>query len=92
MASNKLSRQGDKNQEGGSIIKGATTVYCNNKPVGVHLSEMSTHAPYGSPHSSSWTLEGSPNVYVENKPVLRVNTPTSCGHKIIEGSGNVFVS
>lgn len=92
MAGKKLSRKGDKNTTGGKIIRGASTVFCNNKPVGLHVSEITPHDPRNKqPHKQAKTTEGSPTVFAENLPVLRVGSPNTCGHKIVEGSDNVFV-
>lgn len=90
----KLSRVGDKNNAGGQIKKGAKTVFANGIAVGLHTSEISSHQPYGTshpPHRSAKTTAGSPTVFCEGEPVLREGSPNSCGHKITEGSPDVFV-
>lgn len=90
----KLSRVGDKNQEGGAIMRGAGTVFANGINVGLHTSQITSHAPWGNPHpphDSATTTQGSPTVFAENSPVLRVGSGNSCGHSIVEGSNNVFV-
>jgi uncharacterized Zn-binding protein involved in type VI secretion len=90
-----LSRVGDKNQPGGQIIRGAGTVFANNIKVGLHVSTITPHAPYGRkthpPHKAATTTEGSPTVFAEGCPVLRVGSGNSCGHSIVEGSPDVFV-
>ena len=89
-----ISRKGDKNQEGGAIIRGAGTVLINGIPVGLHVSPITPHAPWGDdhgPHENAITTEGSPTVFAENVPVLRVGSGNNCGHSIVEGSANVFV-
>lgn len=86
----KLSRKGDANSEGGKIVKGAGTVFANGKPVGLHVSEITAH-PKGDKHKKAKTTEGSPTVFAEGDPVLRVGSGNDCGHKITEGSDNVFV-
>lgn len=88
----KLSRKGDKNTTGGKIVNGAGTVFCNGKPVGLHVSEITPHKPKPNkmPHKKAKTTDGSPTVFCEGKPVLRVGSGNSCGHKIVEGSANVF--
>lgn len=92
MSGKKLSRKGDKNTTGGKIMRGASTVFANNKPVGLHKSEITPHDPRSqSPHKKASTTEGSPTVFAENCPVLRVGSKNTCGHKIVEGSDNVFV-
>lgn len=90
----KLSRVGDKNQTGGAIIRGAGTVFANGIKVGLHVSKITPHAPWGKPHpphDQATTTEGSPTVFAEGDPVLRVGSGNSCGHSIVEGSDNVFV-
>jgi len=87
----KLSRVGDTNQPGGAITRGASTVLCNGIKVGLHVSPITPHAPWGSPHDAAVTTDGSPTVFAENAPVLRVGSGNSCGHSIIQGSSNVFV-
>ena len=90
----KLSRVGDGNQEGGKIQNGASTVYANGLKVGLHSSSISSHAPWGRPHpphASAKTTSGSPTVYAEGKPVLKVGSGNSCGHSITQGSPNIEV-
>jgi len=88
-----LSRQGDANTTGGKIMRGASTVYANGIPVGLHVSQITPHAPFGKPHPphrAAKTTEGSPTVFCEGDPVLRVGSGNTCGHKIIEGSSDVY--
>lgn len=83
-----LSRVGDANEEGGTIVRGAGTVFCNGIPVGLHVSPITSH-PYF--HYDVMTTDGSPTVFAEYCPVLRVTSGNDCGHSIIEGSPDVFV-
>jgi uncharacterized Zn-binding protein involved in type VI secretion len=89
-----LSRKGDANSEGGKIIRGAGTVFANGIPVGLHVSQITPHAPWGRrphpPHKAATTTSGSPTVFAEGDPVLRVGSGNSCGHSIVEGSSDVF--
>lgn len=89
-----LSRYGDVNQTGGKILRGAGTVFANGKGVGLHQSQISSHAPWSKeehpPHEAPVTTEGSPTVFAENCPVLRVGSGNTCGHSIIQGSPDVF--
>jgi len=90
----KLSRKGDVNQEGGKIIRAASTVFSNGIAVGLHPSPMTPHAPWGPPHpphDNPNTTEGSPTVFAEGSPVLRVGSGNQCGHSIVQGSEDVFV-
>lgn len=89
-----LSRQGDQNTTGGKIVRGAKTVFANGIAVGLHVSLITPHAPFGRkphpPHKAAKTTDGSPTVFCEGDPVLRVGSGNTCGHKIIQGSNNVF--
>lgn len=89
-----LSRLGDTNQPGGQILRGAGTVFANGIPVGLHVSGISPHAPFKRkihpPHAAAKTTDGSPTVFAEGCPVLRVGSGNTCGHSIKEGSPNVF--
>lgn len=89
-----LSRKGDKNQAGGAIIRGAGTVFANGINVGLHVSVMTSHRPWGHshpPHAAAKTTSGSPTVFCEGVPVLRVGSGNSCGHSIVQGSPDIFV-
>lgn len=85
-----LSRIGDVNTTGGKIVRGAGTVFCNGKPVGLHLSPITSHAPFKGSHIAASTTDGSPSVFCEGSPVLRVGSGNTCGHKIAQGSENVY--
>ena len=90
----KLSRVGDKNQAGGAVVRGAGTVFANGIKVGLHVSPITSHAPWGTPHpphNSPNTTEGSPTVFAEGDPVLRIGSGNTCGHSLAEGSPDVFV-
>jgi uncharacterized Zn-binding protein involved in type VI secretion len=89
-----LSRVGDKNQTGGAIMRGAGTVFANGINVGLHVSQITPHAPWGPPHpphNAAVTTSASPTVFAEGDPVLRITSGNSCGHSIVEGSPNVYV-
>jgi uncharacterized Zn-binding protein involved in type VI secretion len=89
-----LSRKGDVNQEGGQIIRGAGTVFANGIAVGLHVSTITSHAPWGRPHpphDSPTTTDGSPTVFAEGSPVLRIGSGNTCGHSIVQGSPDIFV-
>lgn len=89
-----LSRLGDANSTGGKIMRGARTVFANGIAVGLHVSQITPHSPFGRkshpPHKAARTTDGSPTVFAEGDPVLRVGSGNTCGHKIIEGSPDVF--
>jgi uncharacterized Zn-binding protein involved in type VI secretion len=93
-----LSRVGDTNQVGGAIIRGADSVFANGIKVGLHVSLMTPHSPWPQrrnnphpPHRAASTTSGSPTVFCEGVPVLRVGSGNSCGHSIIQGSEDIFV-
>ena len=89
-----LSRVGDKNQTGGAIMRGAGTVFANGINVGLHVSQITPHAPWGPPHpphNAAKTTSASPTVFAEGDPVLRVTSGNSCGHSIVEGSPDIYV-
>ena len=93
-----LSRLGDANQVGGKIMRGASTVFCDGIAVGLHVSQITPHAPWPRlfrnphpPHKAATTTQGSPTVFAEGSPVLRIRSGNSCGHSIVEGSGDTFV-
>jgi len=88
-----LSRKGDANQTGGQIIRGAGTVIANGIPVGLHVSQITPHAPWGPPHpphQAPTTTDGSPTVIAEGSPVLRIGSGNTCGHSIVQGSPDIF--
>jgi uncharacterized Zn-binding protein involved in type VI secretion len=89
-----LSRKGDANQTGGQIIRGAGTVIANGIEVGLHVSGITPHAPWGRPHpphDAPTTTDGSPTVIAEGSEVLRIGSGNTCGHSIVEGSPDIFV-
>lgn len=88
-----LSRVGDQNEVGGAIMRGATTVFANGINVGLHVSQMTPHGPWGlphGPHKEAMTTAGSPTVFAEGSPVLRVGSGNTCGHNIVQGSPDVY--
>jgi uncharacterized Zn-binding protein involved in type VI secretion len=89
-----ISRKGDTNQTGGAIMRGAGSVFANGIPVGLHVSQITSHAPWGRPHpphEAAVTTSGSPTVFAEGVPVLKVGSGNSCGHSIVQGSPDVNV-
>lgn len=91
----KLSRQNDQNAVGGKILRGSQTVLVDNIPAGLHVSKISPHAPYGTPHpphEAASTITGSTTILIDNVPVLMVGSSTSCGHKIVTGSTTVEIT
>lgn len=85
-----LSRMGDENDVGGKIVRGAKTTFANGIAVGLHVSDITPHSNHKGPHRSAKTTQGSPTVFCEGVPVLRVTSGNNCGHRIIQGSPNVY--
>ncbi len=89
-----ICRIGDTNQTGGAIMRGASTVFCNGIPVGLHVSQITDHAPWGKrtgQHRAAVTTSASDTVIAEGSQVLKVGSGNSCGHSIVQGSSDVFV-
>jgi uncharacterized Zn-binding protein involved in type VI secretion len=86
----KLSRKNDTTEANGKIVRGASTVFANGIAVGLHVSDITPH-PGGGKHNASKTTEGSPSVFADGVAVLRVGSGTTCGHKVNQGSPDVFV-
>lgn len=85
----KLSRQGDQDQKGRKIVRGANSVFANGKPVGLHVSEMNRRGK--RKNGGAKTTAGSPTVFADGAPVLRTGTANTKGGIIIQGSPNVNV-
>ena len=63
-----ISRVGDQNEMGGSIMMGATTVIAEGQPVGLVGGQMSEHAPWDQdqhpPHICASITSGTETVLV----------------------------
>jgi len=84
-----VSRLGDINSVGGKILRGARSVFVSGLPAGLNISPISPHLPWGKPHpphAVSLTITGSPTVFCEYSPLLRIGSSTTCGHSIVQGS------
>lgn len=77
-----LSRYGDVDTGKGKILRGAATVFANGIPVGLNVSAIS--------HKGARTTAGSPTVFAEGCQVLRVTSPVSDKHSIVQGSPDIF--
>ena len=89
-----IARPGDPNEEGGTIISGATTVKVNGQLVGQVGNTMTSHAPYGPPHpphEAATITDGSTSVKADGVFVAFKGSGNSCGHSIIVGSTDVIV-
>ena len=95
----KVSRVGDKVSihECGvtpSAMNGSGDVYCNG--ISVHrVGDVNTAHPYAPvtcPTHSTALVKGSPNVYVNGKPLARLGDPYGCGISLTQGSSNVYAN
>jgi uncharacterized Zn-binding protein involved in type VI secretion len=87
-----ICRVGDKNETGGELLTGSSSVFINGIAVALHPSDISPHAPWGNPHpphENAKTTEGSESVFVEGQPVVLMGAGNTCGHKIVEASEDV---
>jgi len=91
----RISRKGDRNNAGGQLMHGASTVFINGIPAALHVSQITPHSPWGRehpPHAASYTTgQATTNVFCEGHQLVKVGTSTSCGHVIVEGSPDVSV-
>lgn len=88
--------QGDPNNAGGGdlIADNPQTVFIHNIPVIEHQdpAQPDNACPAGS-HCNPATAEGSPNVFVYNKPLHRINDERVCGHRTTpKGNFDVFAN
>lgn len=73
----------------GLIISGRTSVIVNNSPIACEGDVIAPHTPAGV-HNGSVIVGHTKKVVAENAFVARESDPTSCGHAIMSGSGNVI--
>jgi len=90
-------RKGDPNSGGGTVTGPcAPTVFVNGLPISVPGDSVTPHtccgAPGCDPHCSAVTQGGSPTVFAEGKPVIRIGDTDSCGHVRNAGSPDVMVA
>lgn len=87
-----LSRVGDVNNAGGKLLRGAKTVFAVGLPVALNPSPVTPH-PYGKHHKVSKTIvkPTDATIIVEGQPVVRVGTPTTCGHVIATGAKTIIL-
>lgn len=91
MAGSALARHDDKNEEGGTIVSGASTVVVNGRLVAQVGNHIEPHYPGGIPHETATITSGSLTVIADNVPVAFVGSANSCGHSIDTGSEDVIV-
>jgi len=73
----------------GLITSGRTSVILNNTPIACEGDTIAPHTP-GGIHNGSVIVGYTSKVVAENKFVSREGDPTSCGHPIMSGAGNVI--
>jgi uncharacterized Zn-binding protein involved in type VI secretion len=88
--------QNDPNNAGGGelIAENPQTVFAHNIPVIEHEDPANPDSACpASPHCNPATAEGSPNVFVYNKPLHRIDDDRVCGHKTVPaGNSTVFAN
>ncbi len=82
---------GDINAGLGRTIATSKTVLVNGLPAALMGDILTPHIK-GPKHAVSKIVTGSPTVFVEGRPLARVGSITSCKHRMITGSFNVFTS
>ena len=88
MSATPVCRLKDKNTGGSTAIQSSKNVFCNG--LGVHLQGQKWTGHGRGKHSHPISRKGSPTVFVNGKPLMRVSDPISCGHKVATGSPNTF--
>lgn len=86
-----LCRMFDINNGFGQVVATSKTVYANFLPVALMGDPLTPHLK-GSRHAVSKIVTGSPTVFVEGRPVARLGSIATCGHRMITGSPNVLTS
>jgi len=89
-----IARNDDPNEEGGTIISGASTVFVNGSLVGLVGDTVTPHSPWRiphPPHDAATITDGSGTVFADGVLVAWVGSGNSCGHSIAAGSGDVEV-
>ena len=80
--------KGKDNSNPSMIIQGSHNVYVNGVAVAYEGSKIAPHKRGKSYHDGS-VSKGSSKVYVNGRPIARINDPISCGDEIKDGSSNV---
>jgi uncharacterized Zn-binding protein involved in type VI secretion len=86
-----IARHGDTNEEGGTIVSGASTVTVNGQLVAQVGNLVEPHYPGGVPHETATITDGSSTVKADGVLVAFVVSGNSCGHSIVAGSSDVIV-
>ena len=86
-----IARHDDPNEEGGTIVSGASTVVVNGQLVAQVGNLVEPHYPGGIPHETATITDGSGTVKADGVLVAFVGSGNSCGHSIVSGSTDVIV-
>ncbi len=90
-----VQRLGDKNNAGGEITQGDSSVLINGIPVAVPETRVTSHNPYGrgtqAHRNASTKSSKNTTVFVNGKPVLVATDTDSCGHVRTGGSPDVLI-
>lgn len=87
----KVQRVGDRNSEGGQIIRGENSVKVNGKPIAVTNNPVSPHPNNKGEHNNARTKAKQSTVKANGKPVVTTGSTDTCGHKRVGGSPNVNI-
>ena len=82
-----IARHDDANDEGGTIVSGATTVFVNQRLVAQVGNQIEPHPS----HEIADITDGSSTVIADGVAVAFVGSGNSCGHVIKTGSEDVIV-
>jgi uncharacterized Zn-binding protein involved in type VI secretion len=82
-----VARNGDLGSHGGPIVAITTQTYVNGRLV---LTPGAIY--YCTSHGIQYVVQGSPDVYAENKPVSRLGDLCSCGAVIATASPDTFAN
>jgi uncharacterized Zn-binding protein involved in type VI secretion len=91
-----VQRVGDRNEAGGVIQNGDSSVLINGRAVAVVGSKVTAHPCCGSKgcpptHCSATTTAKTTNVFVNGKPIIVTGDTDTCGHKRQGGSTSIQI-
>ena len=84
-----VQRVWDKNNAGGAISQGDSSVTVNGLAIAVNSNPVTPHG--GGPHSNAKTKATQSSVFVNGKPVVVTGDKDTCGHPRVGGSNNVTI-
>ena len=81
-------RRGRQHGKEGVIATGSHNVFINGRPAAIATDSMAECAEDGG---SQQMAEGSSRVYINGLPAVRTGDQTTCGGKVMTGSGDVVI-